>query len=240
LNVKGKVVGAIASVVNSVAGNARRVSRDLTGAIEDFTTVIATQDSPPGLIEGAAYHRRNALDELRGRKGPFVDDDAVEMKESDMTEHSTANRRNNRATARHQPTDNDGLVARPGAAAEFLGTEPQVLSAIGKMSVVEVIDLVRALEEQFGVPAAMAPMASPAALGPGFQEQTEFNLVLSDVGADKVSVMKAVREITGLGLKESKDVVDGAPKVVKEAMPKAEAEAGKKILEDAGARAELT
>jgi len=121
-------------------------------------------------------------------------------------------------------------------------SKDDILSAVGEMSVMELNDLVKAFEEKFGVSAAA--MAAPAAgAGAGaaapVEEQTEFNLVLTEVGANKVGVIKAVREITGLGLKEAKDVVDGAPKVVKEALAKADAEAGKKKLEDAGAKAEL-
>jgi len=115
------------------------------------------------------------------------------------------------------------------------------LNAVGEMSVMELNDLVKAFEEKFGVSAAA--MSAPAAGGGGaaaaVEEQTEFNVVLTEVGANKVGVIKAVREITGLGLKEAKDVVDGAPKTVKEALPKADAEAAKKKLEDAGAKAEL-
>ena len=84
-----------------------------------------------------------------------------------------------------------------------------------------------------------APAAGGGAAAAVVEEKTEFNLMLTEVGANKVSVIKAVREITGLGLKEAKDLVDGAPKAVKEAIPKADAEAGKKKLEDAGAKAEL-
>jgi large subunit ribosomal protein L7/L12 len=105
----------------------------------------------------------------------------------------------------------------------------------------ELNELVKAIEEKFGVSAAA--MAAPAAAGGGAaaaaEEQTEFNVMLLEVGANKVSVIKAVREITGLGLKEAKDLVDGAPKAVKEAIPKADAEAAKKKLEEAGAKAEL-
>ena len=117
------------------------------------------------------------------------------------------------------------------------------LTALDSMTVMELNDLVKAIEEKFGVSAAA--MAAPAAGGagaggaPAAEEKTEFNLVLAEAGANKVSVIKAVREITGLGLKEAKDVVDGAPKVVKEAMPKADAEAAKKKLEEAGAKVEL-
>ena len=114
------------------------------------------------------------------------------------------------------------------------------LTALDSMTVLELNDLVKAIEEKFGVSAAA--MAAPAAGGAAaavVEEQTEFNVVLLEVGANKVSVIKAVREITGLGLKEAKDVVDGAPKAVKEGMPKADAEAAKKKLEEAGAKAEL-
>jgi large subunit ribosomal protein L7/L12 len=116
------------------------------------------------------------------------------------------------------------------------------LNAVGEMSVMELNDLVKAFEEKFGVSAAAmaAPAAGGAAAGAAAaEEQTEFNVVLAEVGANKVGVIKAVREITGLGLKEAKDLVDGAPKTVKEAMPKADAEAAKKKLEEAGAKAEL-
>ncbi|ODS67496.1 MAG: 50S ribosomal protein L7/L12 [Bordetella sp. SCN 67-23] len=116
------------------------------------------------------------------------------------------------------------------------------LTALDGMTVMELNELVKAIEEKFGVSAAA--MAAPAAGGAGAgaaaaEEQTEFNLMLLEAGANKVSVIKAVREITGLGLKEAKDVVDGAPKAVKEGMAKADAEAAKKKLEDAGAKAEL-
>ncbi len=121
-------------------------------------------------------------------------------------------------------------------------SKEEFLDAVGAMSVMELNDLVKAFEEKFGVSAAAmaAPAAGGAAAGAAAaEEQTEFNLVLAEVGANKVGVIKAVREITGLGLKEAKDLVDGAPKVVKEALPKADAEAGKKKLEEAGAKAEL-
>ena len=116
------------------------------------------------------------------------------------------------------------------------------LTALDSMTVLELNDLVKAIEEKFGVSAAA--MASPAAGGAGgaaavAEEQTEFNVMLLEVGANKVSVIKAVREITGLGLKEAKDVVDGAPKAVKEGVSKADAEAAMKKLEEAGAKAEL-
>ena len=115
------------------------------------------------------------------------------------------------------------------------------LTALDSMTVMELNDLVKAIEEKFGVSAAA--MAAPAAAGgagpAAAEEKTEFNVMLLEVGANKVSVIKAVREITGLGLKEAKDLVDGAPKAVKEAAPKADAEAAKKKLEEAGAKVEL-
>ena len=118
------------------------------------------------------------------------------------------------------------------------------ISALDSMSVMELNDLVKAIEEKFGVSAAA--MAAPSgggggggAAAPAAEEQTEFTLVLSEIGANKVAVIKAVRELTGLGLKEAKDLVDGAPKPVKEGIAKADAEAAKKKLEDAGATADL-
>ncbi len=116
------------------------------------------------------------------------------------------------------------------------------LTALDSMTVMELNDLVKAIEEKFGVSAAA--MAAPAAAGGGggaaaAEEKTEFNVMLMDAGANKVGVIKAVREITGLGLKEAKDRVDGAPKAVKEGAAKADAEAAKKKLEEAGAKVEL-
>lgn len=117
------------------------------------------------------------------------------------------------------------------------------LTALDSMSVMELNELVKAIEEKFGVSAAAmaAPAAGGAAAGgaAAAEEKTEFDLVLADAGAQKVGVIKVVREITGLGLKEAKDLVDGAPKTLKEGMPKADAEAAKKKLEEAGAKAEL-
>ena len=115
------------------------------------------------------------------------------------------------------------------------------LTSLDSMTVMELNDLVKAIEEKFGVSAAAmsAPAGAGAAVAVVAEEQTEFNLMLLEIGAAKVSVIKAVREITGLGLKEAKDLVDGAPKAVKEGMTKADAEAAKKKLEDAGAKAEL-
>ena len=120
-------------------------------------------------------------------------------------------------------------------------SKDDILNAVSEMSVMDLNELVKAFEEKFGVSAAAmaAPAAGGAAAGAAVEEQTEFNVVLTEVGANKVGVIKAVREITGLGLKEAKDVVDGAPKTVKEAISKADAEAGKKKLEDAGAKAEI-
>jgi len=121
-------------------------------------------------------------------------------------------------------------------------TKDDILEAVGHMSVMDLNDLVKAFEEKFGVSAAAMVVAGPAGGGGGAaaaEEQTEFTVILSDVGANKVGVIKAVREITGLGLKEAKDLVDGAPKPVKEGVAKADAEAAKKKLEEAGAKAEL-
>ena len=116
------------------------------------------------------------------------------------------------------------------------------LTALDSMSVMELNELVKAIEEKFGVSAAAmaAPAAGGAAAGAAAaEEKTEFDLVLTEAGGNKVGAIKAVREITGLGLKEAKDMVDGAPKTLKEGMPKADAEAAKKKLEEAGAKAEL-
>ncbi len=120
-------------------------------------------------------------------------------------------------------------------------SKDDILAAVSEMSVMDLNELVKAFEEKFGVSAAAmaAPAAGGGAAAAAVEEQTEFNLVLAEVGANKVGVIKVVREITGLGLKEAKDVVDGAPKTVKEAMSKADAEAAKKKLEEAGAKAEL-
>ena len=115
------------------------------------------------------------------------------------------------------------------------------LTALDSMTVMELNDLVKAIEEKFGVSAAAmaAPAAGGGAAAAVVEEKTEFTVQLMEAGAQKVSVIKAVREITGLGLKEAKDLVDGAPKAVKEGMNKADAEAAKKKLEDAGAKVEL-
>jgi large subunit ribosomal protein L7/L12 len=114
------------------------------------------------------------------------------------------------------------------------------LTALDSMTVMELNDLVKAIEEKFGVSAAA--MSAPAAGGAAAavaEEKTEFNVMLLEAGANKVSVIKAVREITGLGLKEAKDLVDGAPKAVKEGIAKADAEAAMKKLVEAGAKVEL-
>jgi large subunit ribosomal protein L7/L12 len=115
------------------------------------------------------------------------------------------------------------------------------LTALDSMTVLELNELVKAIEEKFGVSAAAmsAPAAGGGAGAAAVEEKTDFNVVLLEVGPNKVSVIKAVRELTGLGLKEAKDLVDGAPKTVKEAIPKADAEAAKKKLEEAGAKVEL-
>ena len=117
------------------------------------------------------------------------------------------------------------------------------LAALDSMTVLELNDLVKAIEEKFGVSAASmaAPAAGGAAAGgaAAAEEKTEFTVVLTEAGANKVGVIKAVREITGLGLKEAKDLVDGAPKPVKEGVSKADADAAKKKLEEAGAKVEL-
>ena len=118
-----------------------------------------------------------------------------------------------------------------------------ILNAIAEMSVMDVVELVSAMEEKYGVSAqaAVAVAAAPAGGGDGAaaEEQTEFDVVLSSIGEKKVNVIKAVRAITGLGLKEAKELVDGAPSTIKEAVSKGDAEEAKKQLEEAGATAEL-
>ena len=123
-------------------------------------------------------------------------------------------------------------------------SKAEILDAIAGMTVLELSELIKEMEEKFGVSAAAAAVAVAAAPAAGgaaaaAEEQTEFTVMLEETGANKVSVIKAVREITGLGLKEAKDLVDGAPKPVKEALAKADAEAAKKKLEEAGAKATL-
>lgn len=122
-------------------------------------------------------------------------------------------------------------------------SKEEILDAIGNMTVLEVVDLIKAMEEKFGVTAAAAvvagPAAGPAAEAAPVEEQTEFNVILTSFGANKVAVIKAVRALTGLGLKEAKDAVEGVPTTLKEAISKAEAEAAKKELEEAGATVEV-
>lgn len=122
-------------------------------------------------------------------------------------------------------------------------TKEQMLEAIESMTVLELSELVKAMEEKFGVSAAapVAVAAAPAAGGAaaGGEEQSEFDVILTDAGAGKINVIKVVREVTGLGLKEAKELVDGAPKAVKEKISKADAEALKAKLEDAGAKVEV-
>ena len=124
-----------------------------------------------------------------------------------------------------------------------MATKAEILDAISGMTVLELSELIKEMEEKFGVSAAAAAVAvaAPAAGGgaAAAEEQTEFTVMLTEAGANKVSVIKAVRELTGLGLKEAKDLVDGAPKAVKEGVAKADADAAKKKLEEAGAKAEL-
>ena len=120
-------------------------------------------------------------------------------------------------------------------------TKDDILEAVGAMSVMELNDLVKAFEEKFGVSAAAMAVAAPPGAGgaAAAEEKTEFNVILAEVGSNKVGVIKAVREITGLGLKEAKDLVDGAPKPVKEGVDKATADDAKKKLEDAGAKVDV-
>lgn len=119
-------------------------------------------------------------------------------------------------------------------------TNEQILDAIAEMSVMQVVELIEAMEEKFGVSAAAAVVAGgAAAAGEAAAEQTEFDVVLASAGANKVAVIKAVRGATGLGLKEAKALVDGAPAPIKEGIEKAEAEALKAQLEEAGATVEL-
>jgi large subunit ribosomal protein L7/L12 len=121
--------------------------------------------------------------------------------------------------------------------------QTEVLDKISSMSVLELSDLIKAMEEKFGVSAAaavaVAGPAAGAAPAAAAEEQTEFTVMLTAIGDNKVNVIKAVREITGLGLKEAKDLVDGAPKAVKEGVSKADSEAAKKKLEEAGGKAEI-
>jgi len=123
-------------------------------------------------------------------------------------------------------------------------SKEELIDALSQLKVLEVVDLVKELEEKWGVSAAaaVAVAAAPAAGGaaaPAVEEKTEFNVTMTSFGANKVGVIKVIREITGLGLKEAKDLVEGVPSSVKEGVPKAEAESIKKKLEEAGAAAEI-
>lgn len=119
-------------------------------------------------------------------------------------------------------------------------TNEDIINAVSEMSVMQVVELISAMEEKFGVSAAAAVAAGPAAGGAAAaEEQTEFDIVLTAAGEKKVNAIKAVRELTGLGLKEAKALVDGAPSTIKEGVSKDEAEAAKKTLEEAGASVEL-
>ena len=117
-------------------------------------------------------------------------------------------------------------------------TNEQIIEAIGQKTVLEVVELIKAMEETFGVTAAVAA-AGPAAAAAVVEEQTEFNVMLTEAGEKKVNVIKAVRELTGLGLKEAKAVVDGAPAMVLEAVAKDAADKAKATFEEAGAKVEL-
>ncbi len=120
-------------------------------------------------------------------------------------------------------------------------SKDEILETIGNMSVIEVVDLIEAMEEKFNVSAAsaVAAVAAPAAASAAAEEKTEFDVVMTSFGGNKVAVIKVVRAVTGLGLKEAKDLVEGAPSTVKEGLPKAEAEDMKKQLEEAGASVEV-
>jgi large subunit ribosomal protein L7/L12 len=122
-------------------------------------------------------------------------------------------------------------------------SKEEILDAISNMTVMEIVDLVKMMEDKFGVtaaaPVAMAAVGGAAAAAPVVEEQTEFTVTMTSFGANKVGVIKVIREITGLGLKEAKDLVEGVPSLVKESIPKADAEALKKKLEEAGAAAEI-
>lgn len=121
-------------------------------------------------------------------------------------------------------------------------SKEEIIEAISQMSVMDVVELVKSMEDKFGVSAAAVAVAAPAGAASGGaaeEEKTEFNVVLAKVGDNKINVIKVVREITGLGLKEAKDLVEAAPKPVKEGIPKAQADELKKKLEDAGATVEI-
>lgn len=121
----------------------------------------------------------------------------------------------------------------------YLMTQEQIIEAVEKMTVLELNDLVKAIEEKWGVSAAAVAVAGPAAGGDAAEEKTDFAVELTDGGAQKIAVIKVVKEVLGLGLKEAKDMVDGAPAIVKEGMKKEDAEALKAKLEEAGAKVTL-
>jgi large subunit ribosomal protein L7/L12 len=120
-------------------------------------------------------------------------------------------------------------------------SKEDILEAISNMSVMDIVELIKSMEDKFGVSAAAVAVAAPAAAGgaAAVEEKTEFNVVLAKIGDNKINVIKVVREITGLGLKEAKDLVEGAPKAVKEGIAKAQADELKKKLEEAGATVEI-
>ena len=122
-------------------------------------------------------------------------------------------------------------------------SKDEILDAISKMSVIEVVELIADMEKKFNVtaaaPVAVAAAGGAAAAAPAAEAQTEFTVTMTEFGANKVGVIKVIRELTGLGLKEAKDLVEGAPSVVKEGIPKADADGIKKKLEDAGAKAAI-
>lgn len=118
-------------------------------------------------------------------------------------------------------------------------SQADILEAVSKMTVMEIVELISAMEEKFGVSAAAAVAAAPVASAAVAEEQTEFDVILTSFGENKVAVIKTVRGITGLGLKEAKDAVEGVPTVLKEGVPKAEAEDIKKLLTEAGATVEI-
>ncbi len=118
-------------------------------------------------------------------------------------------------------------------------TNEQIIEAIGQKTVLEVVELIKAMEEKFGVTAAAATVAAAGPAAAAVEEQTEFNVVLAEAGEKKVNVIKAVRELTGLGLKEAKEKVDTSPQVISEGLSKEAAEDAKKKLEEAGAKVEL-
>ena len=118
-------------------------------------------------------------------------------------------------------------------------SQADILEAVSNMTIMEIVDLISAMEEKFGVSAAAVAVAAPAAAAAVVEEQTEFDVILTSFGENKVTVIKTVRGITGLGLKEAKDAVEGVPTVLKEGIPKAEAEDIKKLLSEAGATVEI-